>query len=242
MSRRPGIAVLLAAGRGQRLRPATDYTPKPLLPVDGCPTLDYVLTAVRLAGISTACIVTHHLAEQIEAYVGDGSAWSLRAVFCRQPELNGTASALQTAAGAFPALFAGERPFLLAATDYALAPGALDDLVTAHEQSEADMTVSLKRLPSAEIIGRSTVALNEDGRLLRIIEKPAPQDITTPLVASLLFVLPGETLAYLTGMERSPRGDYELQDVINRMLADGYTADGLEQATPAEPELDAATA
>ena len=78
--------------------------------------------------------------------------------------------------------------------------------------------------------------------MLRIIEKPAPQDITSPLVASLLFVLPGETLVYLTGMERSPRGDYELQDVINRMLADGYTADGLEQATPAEPELDAATA
>jgi MurNAc alpha-1-phosphate uridylyltransferase len=66
-------AILLAAGRGKRQRPYTDEIPKPLLPVRGRATLDYVLTAVRRAGIERACLVTRHLEEKIFEFVGDGS-------------------------------------------------------------------------------------------------------------------------------------------------------------------------
>ena len=74
-------AILLAAGRGKRQRPYTDEMPKPLLPVRGRATLDYVLIAVRRAGVKRVCIVTHHLQEKIIQYVGDGSAWPDGAAF-----------------------------------------------------------------------------------------------------------------------------------------------------------------
>lgn len=234
MSRRPTTAVLLAAGRGRRLRPYTDHTPKPLLPVDGRPTLDYVLTAARRAGIEAVCLVTHHLAEQIERYVGDGAAWGLTAVCCRQPQMLGTAHALQTAAAVYPQLFPRERPFLLTATDYILPPTYLADLTAAHEQNGADMTISLKELPLAEIVGRSSVQFGANGRIVRIIEKPAADEIGNPFTASLTFILPGVTVAYLEQIRPSPRGELEIQAAINQMIAAGLTAGGLVQPTPRE--------
>ena len=87
--KRPTSAVLLAAGRGERLRPHTDRVPKPLLAVNGRPTLDFVLDAARRAGIQRVCLVTYHLEEQIRAYAGDGSAWGLQVDYCRQEELRG---------------------------------------------------------------------------------------------------------------------------------------------------------
>ncbi len=76
--------------------------PKSLLPVNGRATLNYILTAVAEADIRNVCIVTHHMSEQIEKFVGDGSAWSLTAAYCRQPPLVGTAHALQTAVSFYP--------------------------------------------------------------------------------------------------------------------------------------------
>ena len=236
MNRQPTVAVLLAAGRGRRARPETDHTPKPLLPVAGRPTLDYVLTAAARAGIRDVVVVTHYLAEQIEHYVGDGTSWGLRVVCCRQPHLGGTAHALQTAITDYPALFDRERPFVLSATDYALAPDALTELVTAHAANGADMTVSLKQFPSADILGRSSVVLGSDGLIVQIIEKPAPEQIAGPWVASLLFVLPGAVLDYLWDSPASPRGEVEIQSVINRLLDGGFTAGGLVQEAPREWE------
>lgn len=234
MNRLPATAVLLAAGRGQRLRPLTDETPKPLLPVNGRPLLDYALVAVRAAGIEQVVVVAHHLGGQIERFVGDGSAWNLRAVVCRQPYLGGTAHALQAAAGAFPALFERERPFLLTATDYALAPDALAELVATHATGRADITVSVKRLPPGEIAGRSSAVLNPDGSLAAIVEKPGPAAIRGPLAASLIFILPGAALDYLASVQPSPRGEIEIQSVINCLLTEGYTAGVLEQVSPRE--------
>ena len=242
MSQRPTTAVLLAAGRGRRLRPYTDHTPKPLLPVDGRPTLDYVLAAAAQAGIETVCLVTHHLAEKIEQYVGDGAAWGLTAVCCRQLEMLGTAHALQTAVSAHPQLFDRERPFLLTATDYILSPTYLADLTAAHQQNGTDITISLKELPLADIIGRSSVQFGGNGhgrgRITHIIEKPTPDEIDNPFTASLTFILPGVTVEYLGGIRPSPRGEFEIQDAINQMLAAGLTAGGLVQPTPREWTLE----
>jgi NDP-sugar pyrophosphorylase family protein len=234
VSRQPETAVLLAAGRGKRLRPYTDRMPKPLLPVEGRPTLDYVLTAAAQAGIKSVCLVTHHLSEQIEDYVGDGSAWNLMAVTCYQPSMAGTAHALQTAAAAYPALFAIDQPFILTATDYILPLDYLANLVTAHENNDADMTISLKRLQPEDILASSNVRFEENGNIGKIIEKPSAEEINSSFSASLTFVLPGAILGYLPRMKPSPRGEYEIQDVINRLLQDGFIAHGLDQEIPTE--------
>jgi NDP-sugar pyrophosphorylase family protein len=238
MKQGPTTAVLLAAGRGKRQRPYTDTTPKPLLPVNGRPTLDFVLKSAAQAGIESVCLVVHHLGEQIEAYVGDGSAWSLTAVTCRQPEMLGTAHALQTVVSTFPQMFPEERPFLLSATDYIFSPTYLADLVDTYEAKGTDIAISLKQLPKEQILRSSTVRFQENGRITQIIEKPAADEIMSRYSASLTFVLPGAIVGYLSHMKPSSRGEYEIQHVLNQMLHDGFTASGCVQETPQEWQAD----
>ncbi len=227
-------AVLLAAGRGKRLRPHTDTIPKPLLPVNGRPTLDYVLTAVANAGIQHVCLITHYLQEQIHDYVGDGSQWGLSSSFCTQLEMKGTAHALQTAVHAHPHLFPQTAHFLLTATDYIFTPNFLADLCQAHQQAQTDMVVSLKEVPTAELSSRSSVEIDKNGRIHQIIEKPKLGQAPSNLSANLTFVLPTAVTHYLPHMQPSPRGEYELQTILNQMLDDGYTAHGLLQPIPPE--------
>ena len=231
---RPLLAVLLAAGRGRRLRPYTDHTPKPLLPVGGQPLLEHTLTAVAEVGIRRVCLVTHHLAEQIEQFVGDGRRWGLDALFCRQSKLLGTAHALNEVVRRYPGLFKSGDSFLLTATDYIWSKNYVHDLVAAHAQNNVDISISLKRMPGADLSKRSSVAFTPQGGIARIVEKPLPGQAPSEYVASLTAVLPASASEYLAQMQPSPRGEYELQSIINQMIADGYQAQGLDQPLPGE--------
>ncbi|MBD3816019.1 MAG: nucleotidyltransferase family protein [Halothiobacillus sp.] len=71
-------AMVLAAGRGERLRPLTDHTPKPLIPVQGKPLIVHHIERLAKAGITDIIINLNHLAEQIPAALGDGSRWHVR--------------------------------------------------------------------------------------------------------------------------------------------------------------------
>jgi N-acetyl-alpha-D-muramate 1-phosphate uridylyltransferase len=87
-------AMILAAGRGERMRPLTDHTPKPLLQVGGKPLLQWHLEALAKAGFASVVINVAHLGSQIEQFVGDARQWGLKARFSREPE-----GALETAGG-----------------------------------------------------------------------------------------------------------------------------------------------
>ncbi len=105
-------AMILAAGRGERMRPLTDACPKPLLRVGGRALIEWHLLALRRAGILDVVINHAHLGAMIEAAIGDGARWGLRVRY--SPE----AEALETAGGiarALPLLGAG--PFLVMAGD-----------------------------------------------------------------------------------------------------------------------------
>lgn len=67
--RMPKVAMVLAAGRGLRMRPITEKTPKPLVPIAGKPMIDWALDALEQAGVARAVVNVHHLAEQVEAHV-----------------------------------------------------------------------------------------------------------------------------------------------------------------------------
>ena len=241
----PKTAVLLAAGRGKRLRPYTDSTPKPLLSVDGRPTLDFVMQAVANAGIERVCLVTHYLAEQIEAYIGDGSQWGMQSTCVHQPEMLGTAHALRCVVDAVPAWF--DVPFLLSATDYLLPPMFLRELVDFYGMGsaasacsgQAEIAVSLKQLPIEQLAGRSSIAFVEpptahNFNIAKIIEKPPLNAMPSNYSANLIFILPSIITSLLAEMKPSSRGEYEIQTVINQQIMLGSQARGLLQATPAE--------
>jgi MurNAc alpha-1-phosphate uridylyltransferase len=91
-------AMILAAGRGERLRPLTDSTPKPLIDIAGKPLIEYHIENLARAGIKKIVINTSWLGEQIHRALGDGSAYGVSIQYSDEPE------ALETAGGIIQAL------------------------------------------------------------------------------------------------------------------------------------------
>lgn len=119
-------AMILAAGRGERMRPLTDHTPKPLLPVGGRPLIVHHLEALRAAGIRELVVNTGHLGAQLPAALGDGQHWGVHIRWSAEPP-----EALETGGGIFQALpLLGPEPFLVVNGDvwsdypFARLPGA----------------------------------------------------------------------------------------------------------------------
>lgn len=101
--------MILAAGRGERMRPLTDRTPKPLLPVAGKPLIVWHLERLARAGFRDIVINHAHLGDQIEALLDDGAAWGLAIRYAEEPP-----GALETAGGIANALpLLGDAPFLV---------------------------------------------------------------------------------------------------------------------------------
>ena len=125
--------MILAAGRGSRLAPITDTTPKPLLPIQGKPLLEWQFRSLRRAGLTDVVINLHHLGEQIEAFVGDGERFGMQVQYSREPAL------LETGGGIVHALpLLGSEPFLVlngdihSDFDFATLPTTLAPNVLAH--------------------------------------------------------------------------------------------------------------
>ncbi len=113
-------AMILAAGKGERLRPLTLHTPKPLVQVAGVPLIEYHLRALAAAGFNELVINHAWLGQQIEDYLGDGARFGLRIAYSAEGE------PLETGGGIFRALpLLGDQPFLLVNgdifTDYSFA-------------------------------------------------------------------------------------------------------------------------
>lgn len=105
-------AMILAAGRGMRMRPLTDHTPKPLLPIAGKPLLAHHLIALAQAGIKEVVINLSYLAKEIQATLGDGKVYGVQIHYSLEPV------ALETGGGIYQALsLLGNEPFLVLSAD-----------------------------------------------------------------------------------------------------------------------------
>lgn len=224
----PTRAIILAAGRGTRLAPHTDSVPKPLLKVNGQPMLASILEALHVAAISNVCLVTHHLAEELVGFAGDGSRWNLQIEYRRQESLLGTADALLVASSFMT------EPTMVLAADYVLPRNYLRALKFGYQASQADLYASLKKMTPEEMERRNGLRFDNRGRVIEIVEKPARGAIQGNVGASLIYVLPPEITAYLVQVEPSRRGEYEITDALNAMLTDGYLLDGVFQDAPGE--------
>ena len=154
-------AILLAGGLGTRLRSVVSDRPKPLAGVNGKPFLWYLVKSLREQGITDMIFAVGYMAEQIEDYFGDGSAFGIHAAYAVEKELLGTAGAIRNAA----AMGEGEEFLILNAdTYYRMDYQKLRDLA-AREQS--DMALVLRRVPDirrygeAKLIGGCLASFNE---------------------------------------------------------------------------------
>jgi len=229
--------VLLAAGRGSRLKPHTNTIPKPLLPVNGKPTLDLYFESLAAAGVKAVVLVTHHLGELVSDYAQQvPSRFRIQCSIVKQPKLDGTASALESVINHKDEIASRVigSSFLLMATDYLIPPNFIDDLLAFHGSHDAQVSVSLKRVPEAELMSRSSARFDDDGKILEIVEKPAAGTAPSDLAANLAFVLPASFCSFVSDTEMSARGEREVQSAINAYLAAGGSARGLIQGKPDE--------
>jgi MurNAc alpha-1-phosphate uridylyltransferase len=128
----PTHAMILAAGRGERMRPLTDTTPKPLLQVAGMPLIQYHVEALANAGVQHLVVNHAHLGEQIVAFLGSGERWGVSITYSPEPP-----GALETGGGIFQALpLLGGDPFWVVNgdvwTDYTFSAHSLAAETLAH--------------------------------------------------------------------------------------------------------------
>ncbi len=107
-------AMILAAGRGERMRPLTDTVPKPLLEVGGKPLIVHLVERLARAGFTGLVVNLGYRGDQIRAALGDGRAWGVRIDYSREPE-----NALETGGGIFQALPLLTDPFVVVNADVA---------------------------------------------------------------------------------------------------------------------------
>jgi len=225
-------AIIMAAGQGQRLRPLTEWVPKPLLPIGGRPIIETLLTNLRQAGIEQAVIIYGHLGEMLRRFLGDGSRYGMELLFRQQAERLGTAHAVMQAADL---IVARDDPVMVLAGDTAFSLDHIGGLMRFHRTSGADVSLSLKRLPIERLSASSAVAIDAAGRITQIVEKPAPGTAPSDIACAPLHIYPPLLADYLPRVGLSARGEYELTDVIAMMIEDGLKVMG--KVEPEAPTL-----
>jgi len=171
-------AMVFAAGQGLRLGPLTATTPKALVPVAGKPMIEYPLRLLRHYGILEIIVNLHHLGEQIENYLGDGSRLGLRIIYSKEAELLDTGGGLLKAKP-----FLRDGTFIVINTDV-LIDLPLGELLAFHYKNQAAASLVLRPDELADQYG--SIEIDSDGKIFRFLQtqKPEPPPVS---VTKLMF-------------------------------------------------------
>jgi UDP-N-acetylglucosamine diphosphorylase/glucosamine-1-phosphate N-acetyltransferase len=206
-------AVILVAGKGTRLRPLTDNTPKPMLNVGGRPLLEWMLMRVKEAGITEVLLITNYLEDKFIDYFGNGSKHGLKISYQTQEETLGTANAFGQAME-----WVGYNEFLALYGDHYLSEGVLETLVDAHTLGE--VTASALKVEDPSQYG----AFGLNGTLItKVVEKPEPGTEPSNYANVGIYVFPPQVFKYIQQTPLSPRDEYEITDTMQLMIDDGIT-------------------
>ena len=182
-------AVILAAGVGSRLGDITREVPKPLIEVGGRVVLDRHLAACAAAGVREVFINTHHLAEKIRGFAGDGSRYGLAVSYSYESELLGTSGALNNFRDNLK-----DSPFAIIYGDN-LIEYDLAGLFQRQEESAACMTIAVHFREDVSMSGM--VVLDENGFITRFVEKPPPEDRGSNLVNAGIYICSPRVLSFV---------------------------------------------
>lgn len=153
-------ALILAAGRGERMRPLTDTLPKPLLPVRGKPLIEWHLEALARAGVREVVINTAWLEEQFPAALGDGARWGLSIRYSTEGRDHG--GALETAGGMRKALpWLGEVFWLVSGDIFV--PGFEFTAATAEHFAGSNLLAHLWLVPNPDFHVKGDFGIAADG-------------------------------------------------------------------------------
>jgi len=161
------IGILLVGGMGTRLKPLTNQTPKPMLPVGGLPVTERQLLAAKKAGINTVILATSYLSETFTPYFGDGSNWGMKLLYAVEAEPLGTGGAIRNAAALLG--FADLNEEFVIFNGDVLSGHDIAAQLDFHRVNKADATLHLIEVADARAFG--CVPTDTNGRVLDFLEK-----------------------------------------------------------------------
>lgn len=212
-------AVLLAAGRGTRMRGLTQELPKPMLQVRGKPMLQHIIEGLRNAGLTNFLIIVGWRAEAVCSFFGDGDALNVSIEYATQLVPDGTGKVVELARP-----FTGHEPFLLSYGDILVAPENYPCICDALSGAEA--VVSVKR--NEDVSQGGAVFVNERFEVTDLREKPKPGEPTSPFYNAGIYAFRPVIFEYVAGLTRSPRGEFELTDAIRNLALAGQKVQAFE--------------
>lgn len=207
-------AVILAAGEGTRLRPLTYVMPKPLVPVLSTPLIVETITKLAASGVRDFLIVTKYMEDTLKQYLGDGSQYGVSLSYLTQGPEKGTGAATRIARE-----FVGDSPFFLSFADLYISPENYPSLLSAYERfGQPDLMLTVYEVDDP---CHGAAVYETEGRVEKVLEKPAPGTSTTNWMNAGLFCAQPVLFDYLDALTPSERGEYELPDAFNQMIAEG---------------------
>ncbi|MFN6196540.1 MAG: sugar phosphate nucleotidyltransferase, partial [Planctomycetota bacterium] len=216
------MGVILAAGKGTRMRPFSEHWPKPVLPVLGKPLMAYQLEMMAAMGIRKVVVVIGHLGHEVVRALGDGSRWGVSIRYVEQEEMLGIAHAVSRLESHV------DRPFFLFLGDIFFVTENLRHMLDRFRAGNLGGVLACKREPNLEAIKRNFVVHTDGaGVVNRVVEKPRfPR---TDLKGCGIYLF---DQSFFDAVRRTPRtamrNEYEITDSIQIFLDDGYKVEAAE--------------
>ena len=202
--------LILSGGKGSRLRPFTYTSAKQLVPIANKPVLFYTIEQLVECGITDIAIVVGDTADQIRAAVGDGSAFGASVEYIQQDAPLGIAHAVKIARD-----YMGETPFVLYLGDNFLL-GGVKPFVDSFRENGANCQILLHPVKNPQAFG---IAELVDGRVTRIVEKPASPSSNLAVIGVYMF--DQHVFEAVERIKPSARGELEITDTIQYFIDKG---------------------
>lgn len=212
-------AIVLAAGKGTRMKEITSDIPKPMVMIKGKPLLEYIVTYVRNTGITDFGVVVGYKQSIVQDYFGDGSSAGISITYIEQKIQNGTGAALDLARD-----YIGGEPFFFTFGDVITPPGNYIAMREFYASNACDALLGLNT--EDDPYRGAAVYLDGENTIIRMVEKPPKGTSTTNLNNAGIMILGPDTFDYTSRLELSPRREYELTDVFGMLRDDGRTLKG----------------